>query len=454
MSVHFVGIGGIGMSAAARILLSRGERVTGTDLRESDVVAMLRERGATITVGRRARRVPRETSRIVYTAAAPAAHPEILDARERGIPAVRYAELLGELMEDRTGIAVAGVHGKTTTTAMVALILREAGLDPGAVVGGLVPEFAGNALEGLGRPFVAEACEYTRSFLCLRPHAAVITNVEAEHLDYYRDQGDVESAFREFAGRIRSEGTLVTTETVRGILEGAMDPSVTVITVGGRSADASCERLPAGSGGALNRFKVTLRGGAPQIFDLRVPGAHNALNAAMAAVLVRRVFDVPLYVSARSLGAFRGVRRRFECILDGPRVRVFDDYGHHPTEIAATLAAAREACPGSRLLLVFQPHQRSRTRHLLDGFVEALAGADIVFLPPTYRVAGREVEEGPDSDVLADRLARAGRAASWHPDFAALADAVEAACRPGDMILTMGAGDVHEVALELARRLR
>ncbi|MFP5275894.1 MAG: UDP-N-acetylmuramate--L-alanine ligase [Acidobacteriota bacterium] len=444
---HFIGIGGIGMSGIAEILLNLGMEVSGSDLRRTAVTDRLVQLGATVYEGHEATNVVGATV-VVTSSAVQASNPEVMEAHARKIPVIQRAEMLAELMRLKYGIAIAGMHGKTTTTSMVAAVLSAGGLDPTVVVGGRVDALGSNARLGTTQYLVAEADESDRSFLKLSPIRAVVTNLDREHMDCYRDMADVERAFLEFMDRVPFYGAVtacIDNERLKAIL-----PKVRrrVFTYGtDAEADFRLEYLE-GSAASFARFQVIAGGERLGPFELHVPGRHNVLNATAAVAIARQLELEPAKI-AEGLRAFRGVDRRFQQRGEARGVRVVDDYGHHPTEIKATLAAARE-CHPRRLHVVFQPHRYTRTRDLFEEFGGAFRDADTVTVLPIY-AASEEPIAGVTAENLAGRIA--GPQVEYAPDFAAAVHTVAAAAGDGDLVLTLGAGSVSQLAPQILAAL-
>ncbi len=444
--IHFIGIGGIGMSGIAEILLNLGMRVSGSDLKCSATTDRLEALGAVVFAGHAHGQLG-DASVVVTSSAVGAANPEVLEAHERRIPVIQRAEMLAELMRLKYGIAVAGMHGKTTTTSMIASVLAASGLDPTVVVGGRVDALGSNARLGRSQYLVAEADESDRSFLKLSPILAVVTNLDREHMDCYRDMQDVESSFLAFMDKVPFYGAI--TACADDPLLAAILPRarrrIFTYGVGEGGKDQPDYRLEilgqSGSTGEFSRFRIVTASGVLGPFALRVPGRHNILNAT-AAVAIGCQLDVSEAHIAQGLENFRGVDRRFQLRGRAHGVAVVDDYGHHPTEIAATLAAARE-CGYARIHVVFQPHRYTRTRDLFEAFLGCFALADSLVVLPIY-AASEEPIPGIDAEVLASRIATP--AADYAGDFAAAAERVVAQARPGDLILTLGAGSVSQLA--------
>jgi UDP-N-acetylmuramate--alanine ligase len=450
---HFIGIGGIGMSGIAEILLNLGFRVSGSDLRRGPVTDRLAQLGATIYEGHDAANVAGATVVVTSSAVGPA-NLEVVEAHARKIPVIQRAEMLAELMRLKYGIAIAGMHGKTTTTSMVASVLAAGGLDPTVVVGGRVDALGSNARLGTTQYLVAEADESDRSFLKLSPILAVVTNLDREHMDCYRDLDDVERAFLAFMDRVPFYGAVTACmddPLLKGILPRARRR---VFTYGvDAEADFRLEYVQAGQG-RFARFLVHTAQGPLGPFELHVPGRHNVLNAT-AAVAIAHQLGVDAERIAEGLNRFRGVDRRFQQRGAARGVTVVDDYGHHPTEIRATLAAARE-CGYRRIHVVFQPHRFTRTLDLMDQFSGAFQDADTLLVLPIY-AASEEPIPGVTAEVLTERIERCSRAqgpaVQFAPDFAAAVAAVAAQAMEGDLILTLGAGSVSQLAPQILAAL-
>ena len=444
---HFIGIGGIGMSGIAEILLNLGMKVSGSDLRRGPATDRLAQLGATVYEGHEAGHVAGATVVVTSSAVLPS-NPEVMEAHARKIPVIQRAEMLAELMRLKYGIAIAGMHGKTTTTSMVASVLAAGGLDPTVVVGGRVNALGSNARLGTTQYLVAEADESDRSFLKLSPILAVVTNLDREHMDCYRDMADVEQAFLAFMDKVPFYGAVtacIDNPPLAAILPRAHRR---VFTYGVSSrADYQLEFLET-QPGCFSRFLVSTATGALGPFELQVPGRHNVLNAT-AAVAIAHQLEVAPEKIAEGLKHFRGVDRRFQQCGHVRGVTVVDDYGHHPTEIRATLAAARE-CSYGRIHVVFQPHRYTRTRDLLEEFSVAFEDADSVVVLPIY-AASEEPIPGVTAEMLAGRIR--GPRVQYAADFAAAVAAVTAEARESDLILTLGAGSVSQLAPQILAAL-
>jgi UDP-N-acetylmuramate--alanine ligase len=456
--VHLVGIGGMHMSAIARILLARGHIVSGSDLRPSPLTERLAAEGASVFEGHRAENVG-EAALVVTTSAAHDDNPEIAEARRHGLPVIKRAEMVACLMEERYAVAIAGTHGKTTTSALVAFILERAGFSPTYLIGGEVADLGGNAAAGSGRHVVVEADEFDAAFLSYHPQLAVVTNIEADHLDIYGSLERLAETFGRFLSQVPAEGRIIggaDSPEVRRLLglEGGR-PAAPLVAREVESyaldhaAQWTAEALEPQSDGSYS-FRVLRQGQAHGSFRTGVPGRHNVANA-LAAIAAVHALDVPLEAVQGAVAAFRGVRRRFELVGEAGGVTVMDDYAHHPTEVRATLAAARQRFRGRRLVWLFQPHTYSRTRYLLEGFRTCFEGLDVLLITDTY--AARETPEaGMDGRQLAAAIEQPR--ARFAPSFEEAADEAAALLKPGDVFFTIGAGDVDQVGPMVLERLQ
>lgn len=441
-SIHFVGIAGAGMSALAELVSRRGMSVSGCDT-NATAAGDLARLGITVANGHDPAHVDMARA-LVVTSAMPLDHPELVRARSLGIPVVRRAEALAEAVSMGDVIGIAGTHGKTTTTVMTTEALREAGLAPTGVAGGRVGAWEGNLSRGDDRVFVVEADEYDRSFLALSPAVATVTNVEADHLDIYTDLEDVRSAFTQFVSGAR---TVVLCDDDSGAATLPTASVAEVIRYGVNSTDARLRArdLIAEKGGS--RFIAEFDGEPVAAVSLRVPGRHNVLNA-LAALASGLALGAKAELMARGLEQFTGVERRFQRIGSQRGVLVIDDYAHHPTEIRATLAAAREAHPGRRIIAAFQPHLFSRTRDFATDFGEALSASDLIFLTEIYAAREQPIS-GVTSSLVEDAIHAAGGVLAWRGARTELAGALRNAVRQDDVVLTMGAGDITQTGPEL-----
>jgi UDP-N-acetylmuramate--alanine ligase len=447
--VHFVGIGGSGMSGIAEVLLNLGHAVTGSDLKRSASTDRLAGLGARVFEGHAAENVAGAQVVVTSTAVHPD-NPEVLEARRRGVPVIPRAEMLAELMRMKYGVAVAGSHGKTTTTSMVAMVLDRGGLDPTVVVGGRLGVLGSGARLGKGDFMVAEADESDRSFLKLTPTVAVVTNIDREHLDTYRDLADVQDAFVGFVNKVPFYGAAVLCLDDPPVQDILPRVSRRVVTYGlSTQAEVSARDVQLRPDGAL--YTAVAQGTPLGPVEVRVPGLHNVLNS-LAAVAVGLDLGVAFPRIQEGLSAFTGVDRRFQVRGEAKGVLVVDDYGHHPTEIRATLDALRARAGTRRTVVLFQPHRYTRTHHLWDEFCRAFHQADLLLLCDIYP-AGEAAIEGVTAQALAQALqARGHRQAHHAGDLKAATERLAAEVREGDVVLTLGAGSVWTAGEELLRR--
>jgi len=451
--VHLLGIGGIGMSGMAQLFLERGCLVSGCDARASELTRALEGAGIRVMIGHSPGHLSEDVDLVVVSAAVRATNPELRAARRRGIEVMKYAEALGRLMTGREGVAVAGSHGKTTTSSMIAYAMSTAGRDPGMVIGGLVPQLGGNARDGGEGPFVVEACEYDRSFLELRPRAAVITNIDRDHMDYYKDVAELAEAFGVFASRVPADGLVAVNGDDPQAVQAASSARARVETFGeGRGCAWRIGEWERHDG--RTRFQLYRRGRVAGGYELLVPGLYNIRNAA-ACVAVCSFFGLDRGDVREALASFRGVRRRFDRLGEASGIMVMDDYGHHPTEIRVTLDAVREEFPSRRVWCVFQPHQCSRTRILLEDFAVSLCGADRVIVPDIYSVRDTPADRrSVHARDLVAQLVERGVAAEYMAPFGRVVDRLLIGVESGDLVMTMGAGPVDDVGRKFLEELR
>jgi UDP-N-acetylmuramate--alanine ligase len=444
--VHFVGIAGAGMRALAELLARRGVIVTGCDANPGSTED-LAELGIEVITGHDPDHV-NGAREVIVTSAMPKDHPEIVRARERGVPIVRRAEALGQAVSGGKLVGIAGTHGKTTTTVMTTAALAAAGLRPTGLAGGRVAEWKGNLHYESDELFVVEADEYDRSFLTLSPTIAVVTNVEADHLDIYKDLDDITTTFSRF---VRDAAVVVLCADDQGARSLDLPASAEVIRYGLTSPDARLVATDIRSTGHATTFAASYDGRPLGEVALRVPGHHNVQNA-LAAIAAGFALGVRLDAMRDGLLQFGGVERRFQRLCDVAGVTIVDDYAHHPTEILATLQAARASYPDRRIVAAFQPHLFSRTRDFAEAFGQALAKADSVFLVEIYPAREKPIP-GVTSDLVATALERAGRKAAWRGPRKELASALCAFTRDGDVVITIGAGDITRTGPELKQQL-
>ncbi len=448
--VHFVGIGGYGMSALAKIMLQMNYMVTGSDLNESQITRKLEDIGVKIDYFHGPDNI-KGADLVVYSTAIPSTNSEIMAAREKGIPLWHRSELLAYLINSKYGIAVAGTHGKTTTTSMLSLVMEKAGLDPTAVIGGELTDFDGNARLGKSHYLVAEACESDHSFLRYKPAVAIVTNVEADHLEHYGGSfKKIKETYEKFLLNIKEGGMAIICADDPHLKTMREKYDLECITYGiKKAADFLAAEIYYKDGGSA--FNVYFKGVNMGRVELNVPGEHNVYNA-LAAIAVARLLGVNFQRVAEILKEFKGAKRRFQIVYEGEGITIVDDYAHHPTEIRATLAAAR-SWGKRRVIAVFQPHRYSRTYYLFNNFVRSFGEANVVVISPIYS-AGEKPMGGVSSDLLVERIREE------EDRDVILLDSIEEIekylfriVRPGDMIITMGAGDIWRVAYTLAGKL-
>ncbi|HUP89341.1 MAG TPA: UDP-N-acetylmuramate--L-alanine ligase [Longimicrobiales bacterium] len=445
-AIHFVGIGGAGMSALAELALHFGARVTGCDSHLNEAAIHLRTLGAEIWEGHDPAHVE-DAGAVITTAAVGFDSPELIAAKERKIPVIKRAQALGALVNRGTVIAVAGTHGKTTTTAMTASVLSEAGLEPTAFVGGRVPEWSGGLLKGGEEHYVVEADEYDRSFLALKPTVAIVTNLEADHLDIYGNFEGVKEAFGKFLSLLPNHGCAIICADDEGARVAAgKRKGVTFYGIDDKRAQLRAENVE--NRGSGSRFRVTYKREELGEVMLGVPGMHNVRNA-LAAIGAARYLDVPFEAVQEALPKFTGVGRRFQEIGKARNITIVDDYAHHPTEIRAAIAAARGAYGKSRIVAVFQPHLYSRTRDFATDFGDALNGADDVWVTDVYAA-----REQPIKGVTGELIANAAKNAHYVQSLDELPDAIRQTLAAGDVCLFMGAGTIDTASKQLLAQLK
>ena len=441
--VHFIGIGGISMSGLAEILLEEGFTISGSDSKESDLTRALASKGATIFYGQKASNIIPGINVVVYTAAIHEDNPEYAEAVSQNLPMLSRAELLGQIMDNYDdSVAVAGTHGKTTTTSMISEIMLAADADPTISVGGILPSIGGNLRVGDSEMFVSEACEYTNSFLNFRPKYSIILNVEAEHLDFFKDLDDIRHSFRKFAGNTLADGATIINGEIdnyqaltdglpQQIITYGFDPSFDFYATALTYDDKACPHFT-----AMHDGKKLAE------INLSVPGRHNASNA-LAAIALAVTMGLDTDAIVKGLDAFGGANRRFQYKGSVDGVTGIDDYAHHPTEIRATLTAA-ENYPHKRLVLVFQPHTYSRTKAFLDDFADVLSMADVVVLADIFAAREQNTFGVSSKDILA-RLKAKGTESYYFPSFEEIEKFLLKKCMNGDLLITMGAGNVVEI---------
>jgi len=448
--IHFVGIGGIGMSGIAEVLLNLGYRVSGSDMKESDTTERLRKLGGVITTGHNAANIT-SPHVVVISSAVTRENVEVVAAREKQIPVIPRAEMLAELMRLKYGVAIAGAHGKTTTTSLVATVLAAGGIDPTVVIGGKLNSLGTNAKLGQGEFLVAEADESDGSFLKLSPTIAVVTTIDEEHLDYYKDIDEIKQAFLTFVNKVPFYGVSVLCldqPHIQSLIPQIQKRYQTY----GMSSQADYQARDVVLHGLGSTFKVVHHGAELGLFELSVPGVHN-INNSLAAIAVARELDVDLEVIRKAIREFSGVQRRFQIKGDVNGVTVVDDYGHHPTEIKATLAAAASGMD-RRVVVVFQPHRYTRTQHLFKDFFTSFNQADKVVLLDIY-AAGEKPIPGVSGQALYEGIKKYGhKDVLFMPDRGAVVEYLVGAVKKGDLLLTLGAGDVWKIGEQVLEKLK
>jgi UDP-N-acetylmuramate--alanine ligase len=449
--IHFVGIGGIGMSGIAEVLHNLGYEITGSDIKESETTKRLRSLGIRISIGHDRKNID-NAHVVVISSAVSKDNPEVLEAKQRSIPVIPRAEMLAELGRLKYGILVAGAHGKTTTTSLIATILGDSGLDPTVVIGGKLKSMGGNAKLGQGDYIVAEADESDGSFLKLNPTIAVITNIDKEHLDYFKDLERLKLAFLSFINKIPFYGTAVLcveNEHIREMLSSVERRFITY----GFSEYADVYARDIRNDGIRMNYDVIYKGAFLGRFDIPIPGRHNVLNT-LASIIVGMELQIPLEVIKRSLSNFSGIQRRFELKGGYRGIKVIDDYGHHPSEIIATLKAAKECFNENRIVVIFQPHRYTRTRDLMDEFSASFQNADKLYLMDIYP-AGEDPIEGVNSEKLFKNIKGCGQKdVLYVKERDRLVNALMSDLKDGDIIITLGAGDVYKIGDLVLERLR
>ena len=446
-AIHFIGIGGISMSGLAEILLDEGFMISGSDVKKSDLTEHLEARGVTVYYGQRAENIKDGVQAVVYTAAVHGDNPEFLAAQEKKIPMMTRAELLGQIMKNyKDALNISGTHGKTTTTSMVTEILLAADADPTISVGGILNSIGGNIRVGQSDIFVTEACEYTNSFLSFFPTMAAILNIEEDHLDFFKDLEDIRHSFRLFAEKLPEHGTLVINTGIERYQELTEGLSCHVVTFGmDAESDFHAQNIHYNEMGNAE-FTLVINGAAAGEITLGVPGAHNIENA-LAAAAMCHVLGISMEAIQTGLKKFTGTNRRFEKKGELAGITIIDDYAHHPREIAATLEAAKNY-PHRKIWCVFQPHTYTRTKAFLDQFAQSLSLADEVILADIY--AARETDTlGISSRDIADRIEKSGKKAHYFPSFDEIETFILENCVHGDLLITMGAGDIVKVGEKL-----
>lgn len=448
--VHFIGIGGISMSGLAEILLEEGFTISGSDAKQSALTDSLAKKGATIYIGQKASNLSIRPALVVYTAAIREDNEEFKAAVDAGIPMLSRAELLGQIMDNyEKSIAVAGTHGKTTTTSMISQILLVAKADPTISVGGILESIGGNIRVGGSEVFITEACEYTNSFLHFHPKYSIITSVEAEHLDFFKDIDDIRRSFHEFAGNTSHDGVLIINGQIEALDQITNNLSCSVTTYGLCENDDFYAKNITYNDHACGTYTLMHKTEDLGTVSLSVPGRHNVSNS-LAAIALCLNLGLPLDVIKKGLLQFGGTKRRFEYKGTKNGITVIDDYAHHPTEVAATLTAARNY-PHGRIICVFQPHTYSRTKAFLSDFARVLSMADIVVLADIYAAREKNTIGISSKDLLAE-LQKNGQESYYFPSFDEIETFLSEKCINNDLLITMGAGDVYLIGEHLLQQ--
>ncbi|MCL5946057.1 MAG: UDP-N-acetylmuramate--L-alanine ligase [Planctomycetes bacterium] len=451
--VHFIGIGGSGMCGLAQMLKQMGANVSGSDKTQSAATDKLVALGVKVGYQQTAESFPQDAEYVVYSAAIRPDHPELCSAQCAGARIFKYAQTLGRVMQIKNGIAIAGTHGKSTTTSMVAYILLRAGIDPSYIIGASSRQLNGSAHGGTGKYFVAEACEYDRSFLNLHPRLAAVLNVEPDHLDYYHDLRDITQAFGQFIAQVEPGGVIITNGENAACMEAARAARAPVETYGlTGSPDWLATEIQSDHGKIS--YTVSYQGRFLGRLALCIPGRHNIGNSMVAAAIARHC-EIPWEVIVSAIEEFSGADRRSELLGQINGITVLDDYAHHPTEIRSTLSGLRELYQPRRLICVFQPHQHSRTRCLMDEFAASFSDADLVIVPDIYFARDTEADrQAVHAQNLVNRIVANGRLSRYIPTFPAVVAALRAELQSGDLVVSMGAGPVWEITHELVCRLQ
>lgn len=454
--IHFIGIGGIGLSAIAKMMLMRGKTISGSDANDSEILADLRKAGVKIFIGQKVDNLPDDAELAIYTLAIPRDNPERLKAKKNKIPTLTYPEALGILFNDKYGIAICGTHGKSTTTSMTSLVLAGGGLDPNVVVGSKVPEFGGNLRIGKGEYFIIEACEYERAFLNYYPKIIVLNNIELDHTDYYKDMEDLRSAFEEFVGHLPENGVLILNGDDKQItnyklqIANKSQKKIRIISFGFQESndvmgyDLEIEKRK-------TKFKIRHLSRDLGKFETKLPGKFNVYNA-LAAITVGLQLGIDIEKIKKSLADFGGIWRRFEVKGAYKEATIISDYAHHPTAVRSTIEAAREFYPGQRIMAVFQPHQHNRTKMLYQDFLKSFDSADLLILAEIFDVSGREEkkDQNVSSRGMADDIRKRSNELADNIFYAAnlteTRKIIDEKIKAGDIVLIMGAGDIYRIA--------
>jgi len=451
--IHFIGIGGIGVSAIARIFLEQKKNVSGSDLSESGITEELRDLGAKVFIGHRKDNISRDLDIVVYSPAVPEDNVELQEAKKIKVPVLSYPQILGQMMKNKFSICISGTHGKTTTTAMVSEILTRAGLDPTVVVGSEVMNWRSNARWGESKYFIVEACEYRRHFLNYSPHLILLTNIEYDHPDYYKDLQDVSNAFREFISKLPKDGLLIACKDSRNVEKILENIQCKIVTYGiSSNAKWKAEDIKFENG--ENKFIVKKNNKIIGDFTLWVPGKHNVQNA-LGAIALASELNIPYHDIRKALENFKGTWRRFSKRGEVNNIIIIDDYAHHPTEIKTTLEATREFYPKKRIWCVFQPHQHARILGLFREFITSFKDADKLIISDIYNVPGREEKtETISSKDLVQEIKKIGQDIKYIPKLDKVKDYLLHHLKSGDVVICMGPGDIYKLEGMLVKELK
>jgi UDP-N-acetylmuramate--alanine ligase len=448
--INFIGIGGIGLSAIARLMKEKGKEVSGSDLSASLMTDKLEKLGIKIYIGQSEENISEDMDLIIHTTAVLENNPELKKAREMGIKIITYPKSLGLIFNDKYGIAVCGTHGKSSVSAMTGLLLDDAKLDPSIIVGSIVPRYDSNLKIGKSKYFVAEACEYERSFLNLYPKIIILNNIELDHTDYYKDIDDMKSAFEEFVGYLPEDGILICNGDDKVVSSIKYQVSSVVKFGLSETNNVRADNIEFGDGEV--KFNVVYNNKDLGEFVLKVPGMFNIYNA-LGVISLGLTLEIPVDTIKKSLKNYSGIWRRFEIKGEYKKALVISDYAHHPTAVKATIEAAKQFYPGKRIFAVFQPHQHNRTKKLYKIFLNSFNDADVVILSEIFDVAGRE--ESDDQNVssldLVNDIKKGHKRIFYAKDLEETRKLIDEKIEPGDVLLIMGAGDIYKVADELVK---
>ena len=449
--VHLIGIGGIGMSGLAKILKNFGKDVSGSDKNYSPIIEKLRRAGIKVYIGQKESHINSKIDIVIYSQAILSDNPEYRKGEELKIPLLSYPEAVGLVMKEKRGIAVAGTHGKTTTSALVVNLLKKSNFSPSFLIGGEIINI-GNSGVGNGEFLVVEACEYKRSFLNYFPEIEIITNIEKDHLDYYKDLNDIKRAFKEFVKNLKKDGILIYCNEDKGLSEIVKSEKINKISYGLDSGDIQARNIKLI--GRKTFFECYFKNKKIGEFKINLWGKHNVLNC-LAVIGVGFYLSLPLEKIKKGIESFKGVHRRCEILAEIDGITIIDDYGHHPTEIKSTISCIKNVFPDRRLIVIFQPHQYSRTRFLLKEFAKSFYLADKIVVPDIYFVRDSLIEKKLiNAEILVEKIRKNGKEAIYLPTFNEIVEYIDEIKKKGDVILTIGAGPVDKIAKKLIKRMK